>query len=68
MQNLYNELMEILTKNSKTIENIEFISVDGGKFWESDYIEIDIDNFLEVAKDTNYDDGYGGVEMPMISH
>lgn len=65
MQNLYNELVEILTKNCKTIKDIKFISVDRGKFWESDYIEIDIDNFLEVAKDTNYDDGYGSVEIPI---
>lgn len=53
--NLYNETIKILNKRGKTIEDIVFIC--GAKF------EISIDNFIEVAKKTDYDSGYGAQEV-----
>lgn len=65
MKNLYEELVEILTKHNKTLDDIEFISMDTSSVYsKTNMVEISKDNFIEVAKRTNYDDGYGGVEIP----
>ena len=65
MQNLYKEIVDILKDHNKTINDIKFISMDISESWtESNIVNIDINNFLSIAKTTNYDDGYGGTEIP----
>ena len=66
MKNLYEELISILTEYNKTLDDIEFISMDTSSVYsKTNLVEISKDNFIEVAKRTNYDDdGYGGVEIP----
>lgn len=67
--NLYEETIKTLEKNNKKIEDIEFIETDLNYEWlgldaTENIVEIDIDNFIELAKKTNYDNGYGGEEIP----
>lgn len=53
--NLFKETVEALEKNGKTINDIVAIQCND--------FRIDIDNFIEVAKATNYDKGYGSQEV-----
>lgn len=51
MANLLEETLEILHENGNTFDDVLFI--------QGDDFEITKDNFEEVAKKTDYDDGYG---------
>ena len=53
--NLYSETIDRLKKNGYGIADIEAVCGDD--------FAIPIENFLEVAKKTNYDNGYGGQEV-----
>ena len=53
--NLYIETIQALEKNNKGIEDIVWIGTTEGT--------IDIAQFLEEAKHTEYDNGYGGAEI-----
>ena len=53
--NLYEETVRKLRENGKTIADI--IAVQGGDFG------ITVEDFIELAKNTDYDDGYGGQEV-----
>lgn len=55
MVNLYKEIINELKYHNKTIEDVKYISIDTRA--------VDIDAFLEVAKITDYDAGYGGIEV-----
>ena len=55
MMNLWKETIEILNIHNKTWNDVEFIS--------SDNFEITKDNFERVAKNTNYDNGFGVQEI-----
>ena len=66
MQNLYEEIINILTSHNRSINDIKYIIMpDTSKDrWNDNIYEVDIDNFMEIAKRTNYDDGYGRTEIP----
>lgn len=53
--NLYDETVRILEQNGKTIKDIVF--VQGNSF------RISVSNFIEVAKTTDYDSGFGASEI-----
>lgn len=53
--NLFKETVEVLEKNGKTINDI--IAVQCHDF------RIEVENFIEVAKKTNYNNGYGHQEV-----
>jgi len=55
MENLFEELVECLNDNGYELSDIE--CVYGSHF------QIPLDNFIEVAKNTRYDSGYGGQEV-----
>lgn len=55
MTNLYKETIECLLENRKTIKDITFAMIFGTR--------IPVANFIEIAKRTNYDAGYGGTEV-----
>ena len=55
MTNLFEELVECLEDNGYKLSDIDFV-------YGSDY-QITLDNFIEVAKETIYDSGYGGQEV-----
>lgn len=55
--NLYDETVRILDDYGKTMQDIVFIQ--GNDF------RISWDNFVSVAKETNYDDGFGAQEVAM---
>lgn len=58
MINLLKETLEILDSHEKTPDDVEWIggiAEDG--FW------FNWDDFAAVAKDTNYDNGFGGQEV-----
>jgi hypothetical protein len=60
--NFLNETIEDLTRNGKSIDDIKFVTL--GKNDDNDGIEIEVNNFLEIA-DFIYDDGYGGNVIPI---
>ena len=53
--NLYEETMIVLKEKGKSLNDIKFI--------KGDDFDITVDNFIEVAKKTDYDDGYGAAEV-----
>lgn len=53
--NLYTELVEKLKEYGKTVDDIEFVC--GEDFY------VDIQEFLKLAKRTNYDSGFGAQEI-----
>ena len=55
MDNLFTELEECLEDNGYKLADIYFV-------YGNDY-QITLDNFIEVAKKTKYDGGYGGQEV-----
>lgn len=57
MSNLYDETEKLLIEHGKAIADIAFVSGNGH--------EIPLDNFLKIAKDFSYDDGYGSAEVPL---
>lgn len=70
MINLYDELQQILKKNNKTLEDIKWISIEYDT-WNEDMCDfekhifgVQIENFIDIAKKTKYDNGYGGAEIP----
>ena len=55
MENLFEELLECLQENGYELSAIENV-------YGSDY-RTTLENFIEVAKNTNYDSGYGWQEV-----
>lgn len=55
MSNLYDETLKVLKEHGKKITDI--VAVQGDDFGVS------VEQFINIAKDTNYDDGYGGQEV-----
>ena len=55
MDNLFTELVECLEDNGYKLSDIEYV-------YGSHY-QIRLDNFIEVAKKTRYNSGYGGQEV-----
>ena len=53
--NLYNEIMEKLTKYDYTVSDILAITCEE--------FNIGLENFLDVAKKTDYDTGFGSTEI-----
>ena len=53
--NLYDETVEALIDAGSSIENITYV-------WGDDF-QIPVSNFIELAKSTNYDSGYGAAEI-----
>lgn len=51
MSNLWEETIEFLKENDKTFEDVLYI--------QGDDFRVTKENFETVAKDTNYDSGYG---------
>lgn len=54
--NLYRETMSIFERDGYTIENVDFVSLDG--------IGIRPSEFWDYAKHLNYYEGYGTAEVP----
>jgi hypothetical protein len=54
--NLYDETCEILARNGKAIEDIQWVSL-GGSRWGS------VASFSKAAREFTYDPGYGGQEV-----
>jgi len=57
--NLFKETEEMLIENGKTWDDVVFISTTN----DSETIEINVDTFVEVSKNINYDNGFGGNEI-----
>ncbi len=55
MTNLYDETVEVLERNNKTIADIEYIG--------SPETKINTNKALELMKKTNYHSGFGGQEI-----
>ena len=53
--NFYLETVEILEANNKTLKDIVWVGTKE--------IMIDVVQFLEISKHTEYDNGYGGAEI-----
>lgn len=53
--NLYEETMKVLKENGKSLNDIKFI--------RGDDFDITVDNFIEVAKKTDYNAGFGAAEV-----
>ena len=57
MKNLYEETAEFLLEHGKSMSDVVFVSGNGH--------EIPLDNFIETAKSYDYDNGFGGEEVPI---
>lgn len=55
MANLYDETINMLKINGKSLEDIKSVQCDD--------FAITLENFIEVAKNTDYDGGYGAQEV-----
>ena len=55
MSNLYDETVEVLESHDKTIDDIEYIG--------SSETKINTNKALELMKETNYDNDFGGQEI-----
>lgn len=55
--NLYEETVSDLDAHGYTVDDIAWVGCDD--------FRIDVNTFLECAKVTDYDNGYGGVEVPI---
>jgi hypothetical protein len=53
--NLYLEIVRTLEENNKSIKDIVWIGTEEAT--------IDVDQFFKIAKETEYDDGYGGTAI-----
>lgn len=65
MVNLYEELIENLKYNNKTLDDIEYIITNEWDIPTNKFklIEIPKEHFLKLAKETNYDNGFGLPEI-----
>ena len=64
MINLYTETTEALKEKKLTWDNVLWIGMKRKYFdEESDRVEIPKEVFIEQAKNTNYDNGYGRAEI-----
>ena len=59
-KNLWSETIEVLKENGKTWRDVEFVCFDG-----EDY-HCEIGNFETIARNTNYDNGYGSIKISGI--
>lgn len=57
LENLWSETIEVLKENGKTWKDVEFVCFDG---------KCEIGNFETIARNTNYDNGYGFNEISGI--
>lgn len=57
MKNLWEETISVLKNHSLTWEDVDAVVLDG------DNVIISKDNFERVARETNYDSGYGSAEI-----
>jgi len=57
MTNLYKETAKVLLGYGKSMSDVVFVSGNGH--------EIPLDNFIETAKSYDYDNGFGGEEVPI---
>ena len=57
MTNLYEETVRCLLVYGKSMSDVAFVSGNGH--------EIPLDNFIESAKSYDYDNGFGGEEVPL---
>lgn len=57
MKNLYEETVNFLAEYGRSIDDVVFVSGNGH--------EIPLDNFTEIARAFDYNDGYGAVEVPV---
>ena len=57
MTNLYEETAKVLLRYGKSMSDVVFVSGNGH--------EIPLDNFIETAKSYDYDNGFGGEEVPI---
>jgi conserved hypothetical protein len=62
--NLLKETLEILEKNNKTFDDIEHIVIISEYDSEKNCV-IPKDDYLRIAKITDYHNGYGGAEIDM---
>ena len=69
MINLYEEIIGILEAHNKTIADIQYIIypkiINNFESIYNKLYTVDINDFMEIAKRTNYDNGYGGNEIPL---
>ena len=69
MINLYEEIIAILEAHNKTIADIQYIIypkiINGLESIYNKLCTVNIDNFMKIAKETNYDNGYGRNEIPI---
>lgn len=62
--NLFKETETTLINNGKLWEDVVFISTCRDTFDEEyEPFEIDVDTFMEVSKNIDYDNGFGGHEI-----
>lgn len=62
--NLYKETINVLKANLKTKEDVLFINIKKQHYEkENEYITLTPNQFFEIAKQIEYDNGFGGVEI-----
>lgn len=62
--NLFEETERVLTNSGKLWEDVVFISTCKDSFDdESEPFEIDVETFMKVSKNIDYDSGFGGHEI-----
>lgn len=57
MRNLYDETVAFLAEHNKSFNDVVFVSGNG--------YEIELNNFIKISTKYDYDEGYGGNEVPM---
>lgn len=66
IRNLYSEVEELLRRNNKSIENIDWVEcVEYKDLFNSKRREIPLDNFISAAKSTDYDADMWKQQIPM---
>lgn len=53
--NFYQELLTVLDEHGKSVDDIIWVGTNKER--------VDVDEFLEIAKDTEYDPGFGSQEI-----
>jgi len=61
--NLFEETTEVLEKNNKSWDDVEFISTSVRD--SSGPRELNLETFLNIAKKTDYDEGFGASEISL---
>lgn len=58
-RNLYDEIEDVLDEHGHSIDEIAWVSLNDSIV----PVDVDVDEFLETAKDFDYDPGYGTVAV-----